>query len=224
MFNNIKTEAQMQRFLNIEGVLILIAIGADILIQAFRNQDWIAAAVIIGGFCVIGGLYWHTLYLDRLFADLHTGIHHLLHPLPLAQATTVTTVTTGPAQDVADATVADRPILHVSNYPLSRNFYAAVLAPLGYALTIEFAALSMAAFGVGGASDLWIKGDGAEHKLRASFSANSKNAVDDFCDAALNSGGTMAEIPGRRLDRAVDSYAAAINDPDGYTIEAIYYG
>jgi hypothetical protein len=230
MFNDIKTETQMQKFLNLEGVLILVVIGADILLEALKNQDWVAAAVIIGGYCVIGGLYWHTLYLDRLFADLHDGISRILTHFPLhqsaaiAQATTVTTTTTVPAHDVLASAVTDRPILHVSNFPLSRNFYATVLAPLGYTLTIEFPALSMAAFGVGGASDLWIKGDGTEYKLRASFSAPSRQAVDDFCNEALNAGGTMAEMPGPRVDRASDSYAAAIYDLDGYTIEAIFYG
>lgn len=218
----------MQKFLNFEGVLILIAIGADILIEAVKNQDWIAAAVVIGGFCVIGGLYWHTIHLDRLFEDLHASLHHLFNgrvsaipsqPIPLPAS-----FSNNRTSDVPVAAVADRPLLHVSNFPFSRNFYAAALAPLGYALTLELPALSMAAFGINGASDLWIKGDGAEAKLRASFSAQSKRSVDDFCQAAVDAGGTIAEAPGERLNRAEGSYAAAVYDPDGYTIEAIFYG
>jgi catechol 2,3-dioxygenase-like lactoylglutathione lyase family enzyme len=231
MFREIKTEAQMQRFLNFEGVLILMAIGADIFIEALKSQDWIAAAVIIGGFLVLGGLYWHSMHLDRLFDDLHASVRHLIHGRSAAIATPLVPVaiplpasTSDRLQDVTVAMVADRPIVHVSNFPLSRNFYAAVLAPLGYSLTIEFPALSMASFGVGGASDLWIKGDGAEHKLRASFSAASKRIVDDFCEAALDAGGTIAETAGPRSAIGQDAYAAAVLDPDGYTIEAVFNG
>lgn len=225
-YSEIKTEAQMQRFLNLEGILILIAIGADILIEAFKSGDWIAAAVIIAGFCIIGGLYWHTLYLDRLFADLHDGIHRIFHGN--ARATATQPIIPLPASsasmphDIPLAAVADRPILHVSNFLLSRNFYAAALSPLGYGLTIEFPALSMAAFGIAGASDIWIKGDGVEQKIRAAFSATLKGMVDDFYRAALNAGGEVAETPGTRPERGAGYYAAAVLDPDGYTIEAVF--
>jgi catechol 2,3-dioxygenase-like lactoylglutathione lyase family enzyme len=222
MFRDIQTETEMQKFLNLEGVFILIAIGADILIEALKNQDWIAAAVI-GGFCVIGGLYWHTIHLDRLFADVSLLMHRIA-PHQAASPASAIALPASPHADVPVALVADRPLLHVSNFPLSRNFYAAVLAPLGYALTMEFPALSMAAFGIAGASDLWIKGDGVERKLRASFTANSARGVDDFCQAALDAGGTIAETPGPRADHGASAYAAAISDPDGYTIEAVFYG
>jgi catechol 2,3-dioxygenase-like lactoylglutathione lyase family enzyme len=216
-----ETEAQMQKILDLEGILILIGIGIDILIEALKHDDWISAAVIIAGFCILGGLYWHTLYLDRLFADFHVALHRIFHQHSAAvvpQTTTTTIVT----QDVAATVLADRPILHVSNFPLSRNFYTAQLAPLGYALTMEFPALSMAAFGIAGASDLWIKGDGVEQKIRAAFSAAKKAMVDDFYNAAIALDATIAEMPGPRPERGTGYYAAAVFDPDGYTIEAVF--
>ena len=212
-----ETEAQMQKILNLEGILILVAIGADIFIEALRTRDWIAAAVIIAGFCIIGGLYWHTIFLDRLFADLHEGLRRIL-PHHSTQTVAARTV----VQDVPAAIVSDRPIVHVSNFPLSRNFYAAALAPLGYSITMELPALSMASFGIDGASDLWIKGDGVEQKIRAAFSANHQRTVDDFYSAALYAGGTEAEAPGARPERGAGYYAAAVYDPDGYTIEAVF--
>jgi catechol 2,3-dioxygenase-like lactoylglutathione lyase family enzyme len=214
----IKTEAHMQRLLNFEGVLILIAIGADIFIEALKNQDWLSAAVIIAGFCIIGGLYWHAHYLDRLVESLQTGMHRILSHLAHAPVPTPPTSTS----NVAAATLSDRPLLHVSNFPQSRNFYAMLLGTLGYAMTLEFPALSMAAFGVNGASDFWIKGDGVEEKIRAAFSATDKRMVDDFSQMAIEMGATVTEVPGARPERGTGYYAAAALDPDGYTIEAIF--
>jgi catechol 2,3-dioxygenase-like lactoylglutathione lyase family enzyme len=110
----------------------------------------------------------------------------------------------------------------VSNFLLSKNFYAHALAPLGYTITLDFPALAMASFGIGATSDLWIKGDGTVQKIRAAFSASSQSIVNDFFDAALNAGGTQAEGPGERPARGQEYYAAAVFDPDGYTIEAVF--
>ena len=207
----VKTAAQMQRILDLEVILILIAVGVDILIEALIQRDWLAAAVIVAGFAILGGLYRHTLYLDRLFADLHVALRRVFpHRIQAS------------AQDISVAAIADRPMIHVSNFLLSRNFYEKALNPLGYAVTVEFPALSMAALGIGAASDLWIKGDGAEQKIRAAFSASQRSSVDDFYAIALDAGGAEAEAPGPRPERGAGYYAAAVYDPDGYTIEAVF--
>jgi catechol 2,3-dioxygenase-like lactoylglutathione lyase family enzyme len=211
----LKTEAQVQRVISLEIALIIVGIGADMLIETLRVHDWIAGAVIVAGFCIIGGLYWHTLYLDRLFADLHVGLRRILPRHAASPAPQGT-------PDIPVAAIADRPVIRVSNFLLSKNFYAAVLAPLGYHLTVEFPALSMAAFGIDGASDLWIKGDAVEQKMRAAFSASTKGMVDDFCSAAIAMGASVSEAPGVRPDRGSGYYAAAVIDPDGYTIEAVF--
>jgi len=223
----VRTEGQIQKIIDLEIVLILVAVGIDILIEALGGRDWIAAAVIIAGFAMIIGLYWHMLHIDRLFGELHDTLHHFLHgsagstaahaiPLPASFERIDT------ARDVPMSNVADRPVIRVSNFLLSKNFYAQALAPLGYSLTTDFPALGMASFGIGSSSDLWIKGGGVEQKLRAAFSADNEDAVDDFFDAALDAGGNAVEEPGVRPDRGSGYYAAAILDPDGYTIEAVY--
>ena len=223
----VRTERQIQRIIDLEIVLILVAIGIDILIAAMGAGDWLTAAVVLVGFCVIGGLYWHKLHLDRLFAELHGALQHMF---PNGVASTTSGAIPLPAsfqqsdspRDVPMSVVADRPVIHVSNFLLSKNFYAQALAPLGYSLTTDFPALGMASFGIGTSSDLWIKGGGVEQKLRAAFSATHNNMVDDFFDAALDAGGNEVEKPGARPDRGVGYYAAAVLDPDGYTIEAVF--
>jgi hypothetical protein len=224
----VRTEGQIQKIIDLEIVLILIAIGLDILIEALGGQDWIAAAVIIAGFCMILGLYWHMLHIDNLFDELHGTLHHFFHGTTGASNSHAIPLPTSferndGARDVPMAAVADRPIIRVSNFLLSKNFYAQALAPLGYSLTTDFPALGMASFGIGTSSDLWIKGGGIEQKLRASFSATRKNLVDDFFDAALDAGGNAVEMPGSRPDRGAGFYAASVLDPDGYTIEAVFH-
>ena len=222
-----RTERQIQKIIDLEIVLILIAIGADILLEAVAGRDWVAAAVTLVGFCVIGGLYWHKLRLDRLFADLHDALRHFSHNNTLLLPGTPQAIPlpasfqNGP-RDIPMNTVVDRPVIHVSNFLLSKNFYARALAPLGYSLTTDFPTLGMASYGIGTSSDLWIKGGIVELRLRAAFSASQKNMVDAFFDAALDAGGNEVEAPGLRPDRGPGYYTAAVLDPDGYTIEAVF--
>lgn len=223
----VRTEGQIQKIIDLEIVLILIAIGLDILFEALVGRDWIAAAVIIAGFCMTLGLYWHMLHLDKLFDELHAVLHHFVHGSTVTETSRAIPLPASfeqknSARDVPMTAVADRPVIRVSNFLLSKNFYAKVLAPLGYTLTTDFPALGMASFGIGASSDLWLKGGGVEQKLRAAFSAMRKNMVDDFFDAALDAGGNEVEAPSPRPDRGPGFYAASVLDPDGYTIEAVF--
>lgn len=208
------TEAQTQELIDLEIVLILVAIGADILIEALSSSDWVAAALIVAGFCVILGLYWHTLYLDRLFSDLRTAVGHLFHHESAGSGTA--------QPDFPAVAISDRPIIHVSNFLLSKNFYVQALRPLGYSVTIDLPALSMVSLGVGQASDLWIKGDGPDTKIRASFSATERHMIDDFFDAALDAGGAGDVAPRARPELGSSAYSASVLDPDGYIIEAVF--
>jgi hypothetical protein len=214
-----ETEAGVQRIIDLEIALIIVFLGIDMLIQTLSIHDTVATLLLLTGFAIVGSIYWHTLYLDNLFAGLHEGIHHLIHHTTTTETTIVGT--SSPTEDIPLATVSDRPILHVNNFLLSKNFYEQALAPLGYRLTMSFPALSMASFGIGRTSDVWIKGDGVGQKIRASFTASTKSAVDTFFENAINAGGTEAEVPGVRTERGPHLYAAAVYDPDGYTIEAV---
>ena len=210
----------MQKLIDLEIVLILVALGIDILLEAVGMQDWIAAAIVIAGFCMILGLYWHTLYLDSLFADLRAGMGHVFHHQfsPHQQKAP----DSHPISDLPAVQVADRPVIHVGNFLLSKNFYVQALKPLGYTVTMDLPALSMVSLGIGDSSDVWIKGDGSEAKMRVAFRASQESMVDRFFDAALDAGATEEEAPGPRKDRAPGAYAAAVLDPDSYIIEAYF--
>jgi catechol 2,3-dioxygenase-like lactoylglutathione lyase family enzyme len=56
--------------------------------------------------------------------------------------------------------------------------------------------------------------------LHFCFTAPSADTVDAFHAAALRSGGQDNGAPGLRPEYGPDYYAAFINDPDGYRIEA----
>ena len=110
----------------------------------------------------------------------------------------------------------------------SRRFYAAALAPLGYAMTKDLG--QAAGFGVaeGGkrssdpAGEFWIaQGDPHPPLTHVAFSAASRVAVGAFHEAALAAGGRDNGGPGLRPQYHADYYAAFIFDPDGYNIEAV---
>jgi catechol 2,3-dioxygenase-like lactoylglutathione lyase family enzyme len=107
----------------------------------------------------------------------------------------------------------------------SKQFYDAVLEPLGYKCLR--AARTLLGYGYGRDNiALWVVQ--AEHPVPADeksglhfcFAAENAAAVDAFHAAALRSGGRDNGAPGLRPIYGPDYYAAFIIDPDGYRIEA----
>jgi len=107
----------------------------------------------------------------------------------------------------------------------SKQFYDAVLEPLGYKCLR--AARTLLGYGYGRDNiALWVVQ--AEHPVPADeksglhfcFAAENAAAVDAFHAAALRSGGRDNGAPGLRQIYGPDYYAAFIIDPDGYRIEA----
>jgi catechol 2,3-dioxygenase-like lactoylglutathione lyase family enzyme len=118
--------------------------------------------------------------------------------------------------------------INVSAIERSRAFYAAALLPLGYRLLKDFGVA--AGFGVtegfgnsldpGG--DFWISQGELHHpRVHIAFSAENRNAVDEFYRAAMSAGGIDHGPPGLRPKYHLNYYAAFILDPDGYNIEAV---
>ena len=110
----------------------------------------------------------------------------------------------------------------------SAAFYAAALAPLGFAKLVVRA--RMIGFGKSHA-ELWINvrdnlppapADAGAH---VAFRARSSEAVDAFHAAALAHGGTDDGAPGRRPYGAGPNiyYAAFVRDPDGNRLEAVTF-
>ena len=107
----------------------------------------------------------------------------------------------------------------------SKQFYDAVLEPLGYKCLR--AARTLLGYGYGRDNiALWVVQ--AEHPVPADeksglhfcFAAENAAAVDAFHAAALRSGGRDNGAPGQRPIYGPDYYAAFIINPDGYRIEA----
>jgi len=108
----------------------------------------------------------------------------------------------------------------VSNFAKSNAFYAAALAPLGYAILMEFE--QFAGFGIAPKPDFWI-GEGAPNvpPIHVAFRADSRAQVDAFHQAAIAAGGRDNGAPGLREHYHPNYYGAFVLDPDGHNIEAV---
>jgi catechol 2,3-dioxygenase-like lactoylglutathione lyase family enzyme len=115
----------------------------------------------------------------------------------------------------------------VSNLQVSRRFYSAALAPLGYAVILEFApeeigGVGVIGFGVPPKPDFWINGGGGNVPcVHVAFSAGNRLLVDAFHRAAIAAGGRDNGGPGLRPHYHPGYYAAFVIDPDGHNIEAV---
>ena len=116
--------------------------------------------------------------------------------------------------------------IEVSDYPRSKAFYEAALAPLGISLLMEFAE-SNAGFGsetkVGPKPYFWIHSRGRPVVSRAhlAFGARSNDLVDAFHAAALAAGATDNGAPGPRPIYHPGYYGAFVLDPDGNNVEVV---
>jgi catechol 2,3-dioxygenase-like lactoylglutathione lyase family enzyme len=122
--------------------------------------------------------------------------------------------------------VIDHLTIGVIDIDRSRRFYTAALAPLGFE---EMGAWSEAereiAFGVKGADDFAISAAyPAGGHVHIAFSADSREAVRDFYEAALAAGGEDNGAPGERPEYSPGHYAAFVLDPDGHNVEAVCHG
>jgi catechol 2,3-dioxygenase-like lactoylglutathione lyase family enzyme len=109
----------------------------------------------------------------------------------------------------------------------SKRFYDATLRPLGYACLTE----SADALGYGrdkiaswiGRTEQPVQPDMASG-LHFCFGAPTRESIDAFHLAAVNTGGADNGAPGLRPDYGADYYAAFVVDPDGYRLEAYFGG
>ncbi|KAA8822046.1 VOC family protein [Bifidobacterium vespertilionis] len=104
------------------------------------------------------------------------------------------------------------------------EFYAKLLAPLGYAKKLEFPGAVCFENAEDGDS-VWIESPkSADQKLvveHIAFRAKDEEAVKAFHAAGLAAGGTDNGQPGPRPAYGPTYYAAFIHDPDGNNIEAM---
>ena len=114
----------------------------------------------------------------------------------------------------------DHITLHVTDIAKSRAFYTQALAPLGYALVMDFG--HACGLGVKGKPDFWLAGGVAtEPQFHVAFHAANRAAVDTFYAAAIAAGATDNGAPGLRPQYHPNYYGAFVLDPDGQNIEAV---
>jgi catechol 2,3-dioxygenase-like lactoylglutathione lyase family enzyme len=111
----------------------------------------------------------------------------------------------------------------VSDYAVSKAFFARALAPLGVAIVSE----GVPAYGV----ELCAKNDNTSlclfetaekpAHLHLAFTARTRQQVDDFYRAALEAGARDNGPPGLRPKYHANYYAAFVIGPDGHNIEAV---
>lgn len=116
------------------------------------------------------------------------------------------------------------------DYTVTRDFYAAVFAPLGYSLQTEFIAEGIegfpaqriCAFGVEGNCSFWvIESPGKYTPRHVAFAAENRLSVDQFFDQAMKNGGEDNGKPGLRPAYHAHYYGAFVIDPDGNNVEAV---
>jgi catechol 2,3-dioxygenase-like lactoylglutathione lyase family enzyme len=119
--------------------------------------------------------------------------------------------------------ILDHVALSVSDLSVSRAFYEAALAPLGYKLLWQSA--QSLAFGVPGSDDFGLNlGARAAHHAHVAFIALDQAAVRAFYAAALAAGGRDNGAPGFHREYHPTYYAAFVLDPDDNNIEAVFHG
>jgi catechol 2,3-dioxygenase-like lactoylglutathione lyase family enzyme len=118
--------------------------------------------------------------------------------------------------------VLDHLGINVSDYERSRDFYAAVLAPLGHSLLME-PLPRIGGFGSNGKPSFWItdQREPVTTNAHIAFSAPDRQTVDVFHAAALAAGGTDNGEPGIREIYHPQYYGAFVLDPDGNNVEAV---
>ena len=117
----------------------------------------------------------------------------------------------------------------VRSFDASKAFYLAALAPLGYAMVMEFPdparpdgpQVKVAGMGAGQKPDLWFSEGPTGPKLHIAIVAADRAAVDAFHRAAIAAGGKDNGAPGLRPHYHAGYYGAFVLDPDGNNLEAV---
>ncbi len=108
--------------------------------------------------------------------------------------------------------------LAVSDYRISKAFYQRALAPLGYKNNMEHG--ESGGFNDGKNTDFWIGQSDKVHPIsvRREIQGRSPAFYETALEAGWDNGG-----PGYRKNYWPGYYAAFVYDPDGHSIEAVWY-
>ncbi|NOZ33217.1 MAG: VOC family protein [Alphaproteobacteria bacterium] len=121
----------------------------------------------------------------------------------------------------------DHVSLSVADLGVAKEFYTALLIPVGLELVGEFSAeqsgsVAFAGFGIGRKGQLWLAESGQQTpQAHICFRARTRAEVREFYKVALANGGTDNGPPGIRENYHPSYYAAFVLDPEGHNIEAL---
>lgn len=116
----------------------------------------------------------------------------------------------------------DHVVFGVSDYAASRAFFIQALEPLGVVIVSE-GELGIELCRPNSLSSLCIrlKPEARPAHLHLAFTAENRQQVDAFYQAALQAGGQDNGAPGLRPTYHANYYAAFVIGPDGHNIEAV---
>ncbi len=121
-----------------------------------------------------------------------------------------------PARGVDHVTVT------TSDCRAAKRFYEPALRPLGFSVVFDWPDGGRAYLGLPAEpSSLWIVQGARPGRASVSLAAADRDEVDAFYAAALAAGGRAVSAPARRPEYTERTYAAAVLDADGNTLEAI---
>jgi catechol 2,3-dioxygenase-like lactoylglutathione lyase family enzyme len=122
------------------------------------------------------------------------------------------------------AAVIDHLGIPVKDYPASKTFYLAALAPLGIGVVKEVKGSDgepACGMGANGQPFFWINGGRVGTGLHFAFVAKTRAQVDAFYAAALKAGAKDNGAPGIRPHYHPNYYGAFVIDPNGVNLEAV---
>ena len=111
----------------------------------------------------------------------------------------------------------------VKDYSSAKEFYAKLLAPLGYVIGMDVPEYKAAGFKQGDKQDFWIGETEGASGVHVAILAQSKDEVDSFHAAGITAGGIDNGAPGYRKHYSAGYYASFIKDADGSNIEAVWF-
>lgn len=110
--------------------------------------------------------------------------------------------------------------LSISDSKRSNDFYTKALAPLGIEKVKGYEGWS--GFGKGGKPEFWFgEAPEVQKPMHIAFTAENREQVRRFYEAALAAGGKDNGGPGVRPEYHANYYGAFVIDPDGHNIEAV---
>jgi len=118
--------------------------------------------------------------------------------------------------------IVDHVNLPVSNLERSRQFYEALLEPLGCKLLLQDG--RAIGFGIKNWNFGVVETLAPFPSIHLAFTASSVEQVTRFFEAALGVGAIANGAPGLRPHYHPGYYAAFVRDPDGHNIEAVFRG